>query len=153
MDNIDKLLAELQAEYTEKKTEVKQPPIPPAKPLISSTPPSVAIPQQLNLNSVKSSISSASKSDSLLDDLLDVVKSDFAALDAAEELRKQQEIEQEKIRQAKLRKQQLKALEKQAKDWLAKLDPLSPEGLWFERFAESYPSKLEAAIEYMQTNI
>ncbi|MGH7998819.1 MAG: salt stress protein, Slr1339 family, partial [Brasilonema sp.] len=46
----------------------------------------------------------------------------------------------------------LEALKKQAKDWLAQLDPLSLEGLWFEKFAEGYPSKLEAAIEYVQNS-
>jgi hypothetical protein len=152
MNNIDKLLAELQAEYTEKKTEAKQPNPHATKPVISSTPQPVPLPP-LNLTPVQSSLSSASKSDSLLDNLLDVVKSDFAAFDAAEELKKQQELEQEKIRQAKLKEQQLEAVKKQAKDWLNQLDPLSQEGLWFEGFAQSYPSKLEAAIEYLQTNI
>jgi hypothetical protein len=46
----------------------------------------------------------------------------------------------------------LEALKNQAEDWLKKLDPFSAEGLWFERFAEGYSSKLEAAIEYLQTN-
>ncbi|WP_371418245.1 salt stress protein, Slr1339 family, partial [Anabaena sp. UHCC 0253] len=80
------------------------------------------------------------------------VQSDLAAKDAAEELRKQEELIQEKIRQEKLKAKQRQALEKPAKKWLAKLDPLSSEGLWFEKFAESYPDKLAAAIDYLQTN-
>ncbi|MBH8561832.1 hypothetical protein I8748_06520, partial [Nostoc sp. CENA67] len=80
------------------------------------------------------------------------VKADFATQDAALELQKQQELEQERIRQQQIKAKQLEALKKQAKEWLEKLDPFSPEGLWFERFSESYPSKLEAAIEYLQNN-
>ncbi len=128
MDSIDKLLAELKAEYTEPATPQQQ--SPPAKRFIQ--------PQ--------------SKSSSLIDNLLAEVKADFVEKETAEELRRQQELEQERIKQEKLKAQQLEGLKNQAKDWLKKLDPLSAEGLWFEKFAESYSSKLEAAIEYLQTN-
>lgn len=220
-DHIDKLLAELQAESTEKKTEVQ-----PQNPHSTK---SVSIPQHLDITSDELLASSKSKPDSLLDNLLEEVKTeaqqpkpkqqnftpnssfsasipqsdpllnhlleevkteaqqpkpkqqnfipnpsfttsipqsdplinsvleevkaDFIALEEAKKIQQQQELEQEKIRQAKLKEKQLKALKKQAQDWLNKLDPLSTEGLWFERFAEGYPSKLEAAIEYLQTNI
>ena len=84
--------------------------------------------------------------------LLADVQADILAKDAAEALQKQEELTQEKIHQEKLQAKQKAALEKTAKQWLAKLDPLSSEGLWFERFAESYPHKLAAAIDYLQTN-
>jgi hypothetical protein len=128
MDSIDKLLAELQAEYTESATPQQSPP------------------------PTKRFIQPSSKSTSLIDNLLAEVKADFVEKETAEELRRQQELEQERIKQEKLKAQQLEGLKNQAKDWLKKLDPLSAEGLWFERFAESYSSKLEAAIEYLQTN-
>lgn len=55
------------------------------------------------------------------------------------------------IRQQELEKQrQRKQLTHQAEIWLKNLDPYSDEGFWFEQFASSYPSKLEAAIEYLQ---
>lgn len=127
MDSIDKLLAELQAEYTEPATP-QQPP--PAKKFIQAPP----------------------KLTSLIDNLLAEVQADFVEKDTASELRKQQELEQERIKQEKLKAQQLEGLKNQAKDWLKKLDPFSAEGLWFEKFAETYSSKLEAAIEYLQTN-
>ncbi len=130
MDSIDKLLAELQTEYKEEKPK-QQPP--------KST-------------TAKSFIPSSPKSGSLMDNILAEVKADFAEKDAAEELKRQQELEQERIRQQQLKAKQLEALKVQAKEWLGKIDPLSPEGLWFERFAESYPSKLEAAIEYLLNN-
>ncbi|MGK7945367.1 MAG: hypothetical protein AB4058_12940 [Microcystaceae cyanobacterium] len=54
------------------------------------------------------------------------------------------------IRQTEQEKQQkIKRLTKQATLWLDKLDPYSDEGFWFGKFAESYPSRLDAAIEYL----
>ncbi|MDZ7952468.1 MAG: hypothetical protein RMY16_25995 [Nostoc sp. DedQUE12b] len=130
MDSIDKLLAELQTEC--KEVQPQQ--------------------QQSTSATVKSFISSSPKSASLIDNLLAEVKADFAEEDAAIELKKQQELEQERIQQEKIKAKQLEGLKVQAKEWLTKVDPLSSEGLWFERFAESYPSKLEAAIEYLKSN-
>ncbi|WP_445632715.1 ATPase [Nostoc sp. DSM 114161] len=130
MDSIDKLLAELKTEYKEEQPKQQPPKSTPAKSFIPVSP----------------------KSASFMDDILAEIKSDFAEKDAAEELKRQQELQQEQIRQEQLKAKQLEALKLQAKEWLAKIDPLSPEGLWFERFAESYPSKLEAAIEYLRNN-
>jgi hypothetical protein len=39
--------------------------------------------------------------------------------------------------------------EKLATEWLAQLDWLSGEGIWFEKFARNYRSNLEAAIAYL----
>lgn len=129
MDSLDKLLAELKAEYEEQKPQQ----------------------YQLKANSIKPVSKMEKKSNSLIDNLLAEVKADFEQKDLAEKLQKQQEQEQERIRQEQIQAKKLEELKKQAEDWLAKLDPLSLEGLWFERFAEGYPSKLEAAIEYLQT--
>ncbi|MBD2451682.1 hypothetical protein H6G76_32110 [Nostoc sp. FACHB-152] len=141
MDSIDKLLAQLKAEYEEPKPTQQQPPdfVKPAQ-------------QPSQPDMVKPIIISQPKSRSIIDNILAEVKADVEAQAAAEELRRQQELEQERLRQEKIKAQQLAALGKQAKEWLEKLDPFSPEGLWFERFAEGYPSKLEAAIEYLQSN-
>ena len=55
------------------------------------------------------------------------------------------------IRQEELNKQkQIKLLTRKAEAWLKKLDPNSEEGFWFEQFALSYSSKLEAAIDYLK---
>ena len=55
------------------------------------------------------------------------------------------------IRQEELNKQrQIKQLKTKAQQWLKNLDPNSEEGFWFEQFALSYNSKLEAAIEYIK---
>jgi len=133
MDSIDKLLAQLKAEYD------------PVK--------SAPTPQQPQQNVIPPFIqTSPSKSESIIDNILAEVKADVEAQAAAEELERQQELEQERIRQEKIKAQQLEVLQKQAQEWLEKLDPFSPEGLWFERFAEAYPSKLAAAVEYLQNN-
>lgn len=130
MDSIDKLLAELKTEYEEAKPSQPQ-----------------SQPQQ---NITQSFIQTPPKAASLIDSLLEEVKADFVERDKVEELKQKQELEQERIRQEKLKAKQREALKNQAKEWLDKLDPFSPEGLWFERFAEGYPSKLEAAIKYLQ---
>lgn len=130
MDSIDKLLAELQTEY--KKVQPQQ--------------------QQSKSAIAKSFIPASPKSASLMDNLLAEIKADFAEEDAAIELKKQQELEQERIRQKQFKAKQLEVLKVQAKEWLAKVDPLSSEGLWFESFSENHSSKLEAAIEYLKNN-
>lgn len=59
----------------------------------------------------------------------------------AEETRRRQEVEAKK-----------KALyTKEAQEFLAKLTPKSPDAKWFEKFATNYPSRLEAAIEYLKS--
>ncbi|MEA5514624.1 salt stress protein, Slr1339 family [Nodularia sp. UHCC 0506] len=130
MDSLDKLLDQIKAEYDQAKPAASQP----------------------QKNATKSVTPKPPKSLSLVDSLLAEVGADFAAQDKAEELKKQQELEQEKIRQAQIKAQQIEALKVTAEAWLKKLDPFSSEGLWFEKFAESYPSKLEAAMEYLKAN-
>ncbi len=47
------------------------------------------------------------------------------------------------------KQRQRRVLTHRAQEWLKNLNPLSEEGMWFEEFADSYPSPLEAAIEYL----
>ncbi|NJM69930.1 MAG: DUF342 domain-containing protein [Scytonema sp. RU_4_4] len=130
MDSLDKLLAELKAEYEEQKPQQ----------------------HQLKANSIKPVNKLQPKSESLIDNLLAKVKADFEQKDLAEKLQRQQELEQERMKQEQLKAKKLEELTKQAQNWLVKLDPFSLEGLWFEKFAEGYPSKLKAAIEYLQNS-
>ncbi len=124
MDPLDQFLAELKAEYTEAK--------------------------ELNNNSISSD---SRQPKSLIDILLAEVKADFAAIDAAETLVKQQELIQENQRQEAIKAEKMAVLQNYAQAWLDKLDPFSAEGLWFTRLAESYPSQLAAAIDYLQHNL
>ena len=144
MDPIDKLLSELQAEYKQsensqsgKTEEVKE---------VKKT-------KKINLDSssVSSSLFTSSSKGDAIDNILAEVKKDIEEQQFLEEQQKQQEIEVEQIRQEKLKAKRLEALKGQAQEWLEKLEPLSPEGIWFESFAQSYPSKLEAAIEYLNS--
>lgn len=144
MDPIDKLLSELQAEYqqstnspAEKTEEVQK----------------VKKVKKINLDSSSPSSSlftSSSKGDAI-DNILSEVKQEIEEKQLLEQQQKQQAIEEEQIRQQKIKAKKLEALKSQAQDWLDKLEPLSPEGMWFESFAKSYPSKLEAAIEYLNS--
>lgn len=82
--------------------------------------------------------------------LLAELKGEYEEEAKAEEQKRQQQLKEEQIRQEKLKQQQREAISKQAQAWLKTLDPLSDEGLWFEEFAYKYPSKQEAAIDYLQ---
>lgn len=147
MDSIDKLLSELKAEYqqpvnsqTGEVEEVEQ----------------VKKNQKANFDSSSpssSTFTSPQQKGDAIDNILAEVKQDFEEKELLEQQQKQREVEQERIRQEEIKAKQIEALKNQAKAWLEKLDPLSPEGLWFESFAKSYPSKLEAAIEYLKANI
>jgi hypothetical protein len=53
-------------------------------------------------------------------------------------------------REEKLRRQQREALKPRAREWLARLDPYSDEGFWFDSFAQGYGDRLEAALDYLQ---
>ncbi|MGC1393851.1 MAG: hypothetical protein WA828_06180, partial [Coleofasciculaceae cyanobacterium] len=63
---------------------------------------------------------------------------------------KEQQLNEDKIKLQQREKQRKEALTKEATEWLKNLNFSSEEGLWFEEFAYSYPSKLEAAIDYLQ---
>ncbi|MBE9213191.1 hypothetical protein IQ247_10985 [Plectonema cf. radiosum LEGE 06105] len=140
MDSIDKLLSELKAEYqkpanlpTQRTEEVE-------KVKLDSSP----------LSSSFSTSPSAKKD--VIDNILSQVKQDFEQKQLLQEQQKQQQLEKERIGQEKLKVKELEGLKKQAQEWLNKLEPLSPEGLWFESFAKNYNSQLEAAIEYLHTH-
>lgn len=141
MDSIDKLLAQIKADSQEHTVKPNLPnPVATNDAAIDSLleqvegnqKPTIA-PQSPNIQR------SQPLSDSAIDSLLSQVKADYQEQDKIEAQQKQQQ-----------RQKQLEALEVQAQDWLEKLDPLSSEGLWFERFAEGYPTKLAAAVEYLQ---
>ena len=146
MDPIEKLLAELKDEYNcpSPQEELKEK--------------DSHLKSQSKLNAAKTSNRQASpippsldKGDAI-DRLLSDVKSDFEQQDLKQELEKQQNLEQERLEQERLKAKQQEQLQLRAKEWLAKLDAFSYEGLWFEKFAQGYPSKLTAAIEYLQYN-
>ncbi|MEM9925765.1 MAG: hypothetical protein AAF915_18785 [Cyanobacteria bacterium P01_D01_bin.50] len=143
MDSIDKLLSELKAEYQQSANSQES---------------KIGEVEKVKKEKLDSSVLSSSlftssppKKDAI-DSILSEVKQDFEEKQLLDEKQKQQEIENERIQQEKLKQKQIEALKSKAQQWLEKLEPLSPEGLWFDSFAQNYPSKLEAAIEYLQEN-
>jgi len=143
MESIDDLLAQVKAEYQEQE-QAKQPK---QKPLFQEeefkSPPPVSSTYQPQ-PSQQNWVSAAE------DNLLAQVKAEFEEQQRAEELKKQQQLREEQLLKEQRRKREREALTQEATEWLKNLNLRSEEGLWFEEFAYSYPSKLEAAIDYLQ---
>jgi hypothetical protein len=154
MESIDDLLAQVKAEYQEQeqglqptkqplfeKEEFKSP-----APLPSSYPPSPSAPswpspvEDWELAQFKAEFEEQQRAEEL--------KRQQQLRE--EELRKEQQLQEEQLRAQQRRKRKREALTQEATEWLKKLSPRSEEGLWFEEFAYSYPSKLEAAIDYLE---
>lgn len=143
MESIDDLLAELRAEYEQKdqpKAVKKEQPLPKEQP--KPQPPQAASPQP----HIRPKNTMRSPEDMLLSEL----RAEFDVQDRAEEIKRQEQLKEEQRRQQQIQAQKRQALRRQAELWLKQLNPRSAEGLWFEEFAYSYPSKLEAAIDYLQ---
>lgn len=144
MESIDRLLAELKAEYQEKDKPAEMKTPPPLKAAQKAEPPAKqtyqapAPPKTKNLSPLYEG------------SLIAELKREYEERDRAEELKRQQQLQEEKRRQQQLIEQQRQKLTLAAQAWLKELDPLSDEGLWFEALADKYPSRLEAAIDYLQ---
>ena len=132
MDAIDKLLSQIKADDREP-AKIAKPPLAPSSNL-----------DNLLTDFDKPTTSKSLKNDSpVIDDILSQVKASYKQQDQEQSQLKQQQIQAEQLKQIEM-------LKLSAKAWLKQLDPLSTEGLWFERFAEGYPTKLAAAINYLQ---
>ncbi|MEO1428245.1 MAG: hypothetical protein AAFV71_04100 [Cyanobacteria bacterium J06633_8] len=144
MDSIDKLLSELQAEYQQ---SVNSP--------VEKTEEGKKVEKvniaKLDSPSPSSFFASSSSKGDAIDNILAEIKQETEEKQLLEEQQKQQKLEEERIEKEKIKAKKLEALKRQAQDWLDKLEPLSPEGIWFESFSKNYPSKLEAAIEYLDS--
>ena len=68
----------------------------------------------------------------------------------AEAKRRQQELIEIQKREELRNRRRKEALKEDVKKWLAKLNPRSEEGRWFEEFSYSYEDKLQAAIDYLE---
>jgi hypothetical protein len=88
--------------------------------------------------------------DPKLDHLLDDLKGEFKEIDTAAQIKEQEARLREHRQREWERQQRRKAIAQKAAAWLKDLDPYSDEGLWFEEFAYNYPSKQEAAIDYLE---
>ena len=138
--NSKDLITEIESKFQQQKSNVNQ------KKATSSN---VLTDIESQFQQKKSSSKPPSKSN-LAEESLDSIAENFS--------KKQAEIKQhnktdnlEEIRRQELEKQrQEKQLIRKAEQWLKNLDSYSDEGFWFEQFALSYPSKLDAAIDYLR---
>jgi hypothetical protein len=157
MDPIDKLLAEVQAEYQEPKTSNRPQNLPNLpnlqnlleKPIEKPIEKAIGKPMGKPTQSLPKATTSFT-SDRGLDNLLGQVKSEFDQTDRFEAEKRAAELKQEALKQEQIRQAKQAQLRGQAGEWLKSLDPLSDEGFWFEQFAEKYPTRLDAAIAYLE---
>ena len=158
MDSIDKLLAQIKAEYKEsdlqEQPKKQQIPVQPIEQTHHQTKSDLdSLLNELEAEPVQikqQQIPKAQKNEASLNSLLSDLKGNYQDRDRAEEQLRQEQLKAEELRKQLLKQQELEALQQQAIAWLKKLEPLSTEGLWFEKFASNYSSKLEAAIVYLQ---
>jgi hypothetical protein len=150
MDAIDQLLSQIKADDKEPEKitnpQTKTPPIQPISDIDSLL-------AEVHADLAKPVTPKSLKNDSpVIDNILSQVKASYKeqdqersplALHSVQSLLNQQQLQAEQLKQ-------IETLKLRAKAWLKQLDPLSTEGLWFERFAEGYPTKLAAAINYLQ---
>ena len=150
-NNLDELLSDLKSKYQASNTSEKsQDSSSQVEDLLNE------VKSELNTNkrSAGADTSKVTQNSPQVNEYLDSFKAQYkhkqSHQKAQEELiynrNKQEIIHQEQQEQLK-RKQ----LIRQAEKWLADLDPSSDEGMWFNQLAESYPSRLEAAINYLQS--
>jgi vacuolar-type H+-ATPase subunit I/STV1 len=137
MDPIEKLLAEVQAES--KPSAQESPQQPQSQPDWQTSPPPA-----------QSLTTDKGPTDKRLDDLLSQVKTEFDQADQVEAEKRAEQLKQEALKQEQIRKEKQAKLTKQAVEWLKNLDSYSDEGFWFEQFAEKFPTRLDAAIAYLE---
>lgn len=141
MDEIDKLLSQIKADYQETPKTPQQSKTLPIQP--NADVDNLLTEVKGDFFNLQSTSKSSTNNPSAIDSILSQVKANYDEQDKARSQLEQQQLAAE-------RSKQIEILKLSAKDWLKQLDPLSTEGLWFEQFAEGYPTKLEAAINYLQ---
>ncbi len=163
MESIDRLLAELRAEYQEsqrKSAELKSQRIVQPEPLLEAT----AVPSgQVIVTSSKNLDFGTFDSD------LAEIKAEYEKQAQAQEIAKQEQLLAEDEAQNKTQeivKQEQQQVEtviqqqvpvrthrekvRQAQVWLKNLSKDSDERFWFDQFAFKYSSRIDAAIDYLQ---
>jgi hypothetical protein len=160
MDEMEKLLAQLKAEYEQ--NERPQPASPSNSPSTELTRSSSPIDNLLaevkaELEQPRSdsqqplqSTSPATVVPSTDNTFLQDIQAEDREREQLERERQQQELLERQRQEEQRRQRKRQALRQQAQEWLKKLNPRSEEGIWFEEFSYSYENKLEAAIDYLE---
>lgn len=162
MESIDRLLAELKAEYQEsqKNRELKSQPPLEAQPL--SQPAAAPSTQTLKTTDINlyagaldkdlAQIKAECEAQNKLQEVAvqEPLKSPQKAENKAQEVTALAPQSPEKIVQSELDVQTRRQKVRQAQVWLKKLDKNSDERYWFDQFAFKYSSRIDAAIDYLQ---
>ena len=162
MESIDRLLAELKAEYQESQKKYSQLKTQPA--IAAETPsPEASVPSTQTIKSVNKTLYPGT-----FDSDLAQIKAEYEKQDKAQEVAKQerllaeneaqnkaQEIVKQEQQQAETVLQQVQVKThrekvRQAQVWLKNLSKDSDERFWFDQFAFKYSSRIDAAIDYLQ---
>ena len=162
MESIDRLLAELKAEYqaSQKVREVQSQPSVEAQPL--SQPAAVPSNQTLkttdinlyagaldkDLAEIKAECEAQNKHQEVA--AQEPLKAEHEAENKAQEVTALAPQTPEKIVQSELDVQTRRQKVRQAQVWLKNLDKNSDERDWFDQFAFRYSSRIDAAIDYLQ---
>ena len=163
MESIDRLLAELRAEYqaTQKQAdELKnQPPVQAQAPLKPAAVPSnpsfqtsdidlYAGALDKDLAQVKAEYEAQNKAQEVAS--LEPLKAEYKAQNKVQEVASLEPQPAEKVAAPQLNVETHRQKVRQAQVWLKKLDKNSDEGYWFDQFAFKYSSRIDAAIDYLQ---
>ena len=148
-NNLDKLLKDLKSEYkTSNAVQKTQSPDNRVNSLLEEFKSEIKSSQ--TSNQAKSNINNYSAINQDIESIRAKYKSNKDDQKRRTELTYNQN-KQEIINQEQQKQLKRKQLIRQAEKWLENLDPTSDEGMWFTQLAESYPSKLDAAINYLGT--
>ncbi len=162
MESIDRLLAELKAEYqaSQKQAELKsQPPVqtqPPLQPTAVRSNPTFKTADinlyagalDKDLAEIKAECAAQNKPAEVISQ--EPLSAECAAQNKAQEVSAQEALPAQKIVQSELDVQTHRQKVRQAQVWLKKLDKNSDERYWFDQFAFKYGSRIDAAIDYLQ---
>ena len=164
MESIDRLLAELKAEYQasqKQADELKSQPLAQAQAPLQQA----AVPSNQTFKTSDINLSAGD-----LDKDLAQIKTEYEAQNKAREVASQEPLKAEheapnkarevasqepqrpaeKVAGPQLDVQTHRQKVRQAQVWLKKLDKNSDERFWFDQFAFKYSSRIDAAIEYLQ---
>ena len=163
MESIDRLLAELKAEYQEsqkKSAELKSPSVVQPEPLWRATavPSSQAIltsGKNLNLGGFDSDLAQIKAEYEKQDQTQEVakqerLKAEDEAQNPAQKIVKQEQHQVETVVQQQVQVKTHREKVRQAQVWLKNLSKDSDERFWFDQFAFKYSSRIDAAIDYLQ---
>lgn len=155
MESINRLLAELKAEYqaSQKIADLKsqasvQAQAPSTRTFTTSDINLSARPLDKDLAQIKAEYEAQNKAQEVAS--LEPLKAEHEAQNKVQEVASLEPQPAGKVAGPPLEVQTRRQKVRQAQVWLKKLDKNSDEGYWFDQFASRYSSRIDAAIDYLQ---